>query len=88
MANNLIRICHEAECSCLGCHSLIRCLHCMFLVKVARNQKYMARAAGCTSVCLPKSWWEFCIEYTVHVYDRMAHAAVEIYLSLQAAIWA
>ena len=38
MANDLIRICHEAECSRLGCHSLIRCLHCMFLVKVARNQ--------------------------------------------------
>ena len=21
--------------------------------------------------CLPKSWWEFCVEYTVHVYNRM-----------------
>ena len=21
--------------------------------------------------CLPKSWWEFCIEYAVHVYNRM-----------------
>ena len=20
--------------------------------------------------CLPKSWWEFCVEYTVHVYNR------------------
>ena len=21
-------------------------------------------------VCLPKSWWEFCIEYAIHVYNR------------------
>ena len=21
--------------------------------------------------CLPKSWWEFCVEYTVHAYNRM-----------------
>ena len=21
--------------------------------------------------CLPKSWWEFCVEYAVHVYNRM-----------------
>ena len=48
-ANDLIRICHEVYCSCLCCGPSIRCLHCMFLVKVARNQKYMARAAGCTS---------------------------------------
>ena len=22
-------------------------------------------------VCLPKSWWEFCVEYSIHVYNRM-----------------
>ena len=27
--------------------------------------------AMCYMACLPKSWWEFCIEYTVHVYNRM-----------------
>ena len=53
MANDLIRIHHKTECSCLGCHSLIRCLHCMFLVKVARNQKYVVRASRCTSMSLP-----------------------------------
>ena len=51
MADDLIRICHEVYCSCSCCGPSIRCLHCMFLVKVARNQKYMARAAGCTSSC-------------------------------------
>ena len=20
--------------------------------------------------CLPRSWWEFCVEYSVHVYNR------------------
>ena len=27
--------------------------------------------AMCHMACLPKSWWEFCVEYTVHVYNRM-----------------
>ena len=26
--------------------------------------------AMCHQTCLPKSWWEFCIEYTIHVYNR------------------
>ena len=27
--------------------------------------------AMCYIACLPKFWWEFCIEYAVHVYNRM-----------------
>ena len=27
--------------------------------------------AMCHMVCLPKSWWKFCIKYAVHVYNRM-----------------
>ena len=27
--------------------------------------------AMCHMACLPKSWWEFCVEYAVHVYNRM-----------------
>ena len=25
--------------------------------------------ALCFTACLPQNWWEFCIEYTVHVYN-------------------
>ena len=30
--------------------------------------------------CLPKSWWEFCVEYTVHVYNRtlIAHTKLPL----------
>ena len=23
------------------------------------------------NACLPRSWWEFCVEYEIHIYNRM-----------------
>ena len=35
------------------------------------NQTLFEKAeAMCHQACLPKSWWEFCVEYSIHVYNR------------------
>lgn len=35
------------------------------------NRTLMEKAqALCFDACLPQSWWEFTVEFAVHVYDR------------------
>ena len=36
------------------------------------NQTLMEKAqALCLDACLPQNWWEFAVEHTVHLYNRM-----------------
>ena len=55
-------------------------------IKIFHSVMHMHQQNGCTKcfnrtlfekaeamqhhACLPKSWWEFCVEYTVNVYNR------------------
>ena len=35
------------------------------------NRTYMDKAETMHhNACLPRSWWEFCVEYVIHIYNR------------------